>query len=163
GQGDHTVDEVGLDERRADLAYARLVAAHAAVSEDEAGCAVRREMVNEVLDPREVRVAGGRDAKRPSAVVAELLAAPVAYVERRIGEDEVGLEIRQLVGVERVALLDPGLDAADREVHLAQPPGRPVQFLAEDRDVALAATVLLDEPLALDEHPARATARVVDP
>ncbi len=47
---------------------------------------------------------------------------PVADVERRIREDVVGLGIGHLVGVEGVARLDSSLDAADGEVHLAQPP-----------------------------------------
>src|SRR4051794_22480413 len=110
--------------------------------------------MDKVLDPAKVRIASRRDTELPADVVAELLTAPVADVERRIGEDVIGLEVGQPIGVERVALIDPGLDAADREVHLTQPPSRPIQLLAEDRDVALTAAVLLDEPLALHEHAA---------
>ena len=46
--------------RLADLALARLVGRHRAVREHEARDPGRREVVDEVLDPGEVRVAGGR-------------------------------------------------------------------------------------------------------
>jgi hypothetical protein len=68
-QRDHAVDEVGLDDGLADLALARLLRRHAAVREHEAGDARRREVVEEVLHPREVGVAGGRHAVLPAHVV----------------------------------------------------------------------------------------------
>ena len=64
------------------------------------------------------------------------LAAPVGDVERRIGEDEVGLEVGVAVVVEAVAVGDLAFDAADGEVHLGEPPGGVVRLLAVDRDVA---------------------------
>jgi hypothetical protein len=60
GEGDHAVYEVGLDEGAADVAFAGLVGGHAAIGEDEAGHAVGREVVDEVLHPGEVGVAPGR-------------------------------------------------------------------------------------------------------
>lgn len=51
GERDHAVHEVGLDEGAADVAFAGLVGGHAAIGEDEAGHALRREVVDEVLDP----------------------------------------------------------------------------------------------------------------
>ena len=66
------------------------------------------------------------------------------------------------VGVEGVAVGDLGVDAANGEVHLGQPPGGVVRLLPVDRDVADAAAVRLDELLALHEHAARAAAGVVD-
>ena len=161
-QGDHAVDEVRLDDVLADLALARLVRAHRAVGEDEAGDPGRREVVDEVLDPGEVGVARRRHAVHPALVVPEQLAAPVAVVERRVGEDVVGLEVGVAVVVEGVAVGDLGVDAADGEVHLGQAPGRVVRLLAVDADVADAPGVGLDELLALDEHAAGAAARVVD-
>ena len=67
GEGDHAVHEVGLDDGLADVAFAGLVGGHAAVGEDEAGHAVGREVVDEVLHPGEVGVALGRDADTASA------------------------------------------------------------------------------------------------
>ena len=66
----------------------------------------------------------------------QALAAPVADVERRVGEDEVGLEVGVPVVVEGVAVGDLAVDAADGEVHLGQPPGGVVRLLAVDGDVA---------------------------
>jgi hypothetical protein len=91
-----------------------------------------------------------------------LVAAPVAVVERRVGEDVVGLQVGVLVVVEGVAVGDLRVDAADREVHLREAPRRVVRFLPVDRDVADLAAVRLDELLAADEHAAGAAARVVD-
>ena len=93
----------------------------------------RREVVDEVLHPGEVGVAGGRravDCQRLSSL--QQLAAPVAVVERRIGEDVVGLEVGVQVVVEGVGVRDLGVDAADGEVHLGQPPGGVVGLLAVD-------------------------------
>ena len=46
-----SVHEVGLDEGAADVAFAGLVGGHAAIGEDEAGHALRGEVVDEVLHP----------------------------------------------------------------------------------------------------------------
>ena len=54
GEGDHAVHEVSLDEGAADVAFAGLVGEHAAVGEDEAGHALRRKVVDEVLHPGRV-------------------------------------------------------------------------------------------------------------
>ena len=119
-------------------------------------------MTDEVLDPGEVGVARGRRAVDPAAVVAEQLAAPVAVVEGRIGQDVVRFQVREGVGVEAVALSDVGPDPADGQVHVGQAPGGVVGLLAVDADVAQAAPVLLDEALAAHEHAARTAAGVVD-
>ena len=87
GEGDHAVHEVGLDEGAADVAFAGLVGGHAAIGEDEAGHALRREVVDEMLHPGEVGVTLGRDAKLPAHVV--VLAEPVGVVEGRVGENVV--------------------------------------------------------------------------
>ena len=115
-----------------------------------------------MLDPGEVGVAGRRHAVDPAPVVLQEPSPPVGVVERRVGEDVVGLEVGVAVVVERVAVGDLGVDPADGEVHLGQAPGRVVRLLAVDADVADAPGVRLDEPLALDEHAAAAAAGVVD-
>jgi hypothetical protein len=117
GEGDHAVHEVGLDDGLPDLALAGLVRGHRTVGEDEAGLAGRRQVVDEVLHPGEVRVARGRRAVLPADVVGEPVAAPVAVVERRVREDVVGLQVLVQVAVERVGMLGPEvrLDPADRE------------------------------------------------
>jgi hypothetical protein len=71
-----------------------------------------------MLDPGEIGVAGRRRAKDPALVVAQQLASPIGVVERRVGQHVIGLEVAVLVVVERIAMRDLRIDAADREVHL---------------------------------------------
>ncbi len=99
------------------VAFAGLVGGHAAIGEDEAGHALRGEVVDEVLHPGEVGVALGRDAELPAHVVVP--AEPVGVVEGRVGEDVVGAEVGMEVAAEGVGVLgaEVGLDAADGEVH----------------------------------------------
>ena len=130
GQRDDAVDQIGLDDALADLALAAGVGGERAVGHDEAGHAAaaavgRGEVVDEVLNPGVVGVADGRRAVAPAHVVGQQLARPVADVERRIGEDVVGLEVGVQVAQEGVGGLraEVGLDAADGEVHVRQPPG----------------------------------------
>ena len=49
---------------------------HGAVGEHKAGGSARREVVDEVLHPREVGVAGRRDAVSPTLVLAQAATAP---------------------------------------------------------------------------------------
>src|SRR5665648_381275 len=129
-------------------------------------------MVRDVLHPREVRVSSRRDAVPPALVVPQPLATPVRDVERRVGQDEVGLEVRMLILVERVAPGDLPLDPPEGEVHVRQAPGGVVGLLPPDRDVwpavvvalhAVALRVLPQELHRLHEHAGRAAAGVVHP
>lgn len=84
-------------------------------------------MVDEVLDPGIVRVAGRWDAVLPAGIVLEPLAAPVLHVERRVGKDEVGFQVWVQVAVEAVRILgaEVALDPPDGKVHVRQfPRGR---------------------------------------
>jgi len=120
--------------------------------------------MDEVLDPGVVGVTDGRFAVDPALVAAEKLARPVADVEGRVGEDEVGLEVGVLVAEERVGrlLAEPGLDAVDGEVHVGEAPRRGVALLPEDGDVGAPAAVGLDKLFRLDEHAPAAAGRIVD-
>ena len=102
-----------------------------------------------MLNPGVVGVAQRRDAVLPALVVAQQVPRPIRNVERRIREDEVGLEVLVLVVEERVGsrLAHVGLDAADGEVHVSQLPVGRVGLLAEDGAVADTALVFLDESL----------------
>jgi hypothetical protein len=115
-----------------------------------------------VLHPCEVGVVGGRDAELPAFVVAQVFAAPVFHIERRIGKDVVRSEVGEAVVLERVALFNRAVDAADGEVHFGESPSGVVEFLPVDADVADASAVGADELLALHEHTRRAAAGVVD-
>src|SRR5688572_12724679 len=79
----------------------------------------------------------GVRAELPADVVFQQLAAPVADVERRGRQDEVGLVVAVLGLEERVgrAAGEVGLDRVDREIHAGEPPPGGVGLLAEDRDV----------------------------
>jgi hypothetical protein len=72
-----------------------------------------------VLHPGEGGVARWRCAVLPALVVTEELAAPVAHVEGRVGEDIVGLEIGVAVVVEGVAGGDLTFNVPDGEVSLS--------------------------------------------
>ena len=102
----------GFDDDAADFAFAALIRRHAAIGEDEAAHAGRREVIDEVLDPGKVGVAA-RGLKRLMSLVVLTLRAPVGrpcrftplparvvvpaepvgVIEGRIGEDEVGAQI----------------------------------------------------------------------
>ena len=124
---------------------------------------VGREVVDEVLHPGEVGVAARRQ-RRTSSARRRRLRDPVAVVERRIGEDEVGLQVGMEIALEGVGVLgaEIGFDAANGEVHLGEAPGGGVALLAVDADVAEPAAVGFDELLRLHEHAARAAAGIVD-
>lgn len=162
GEGDHAVHEIGFDEFLPDLAFAGLVGGHAAVGEDEAGHALRREVVDEVLHPGEVGVALGRDAKLPAHVV--VLPKPVGVVEGRVGEDVIGAEVGMEVAAEGVGVFgaEVGLDAAQGQVHDGEAARGGVALLAVDADVAELAAVGFDEFFRLHEHAAGAAGGVVD-
>src|SRR5262249_38735103 len=119
GKRDDALDEIGLDDRPADLALAALARAERSVCEDEARRARRREMGDDVLYPGEVRVAPGREAEREAAIAAELPSAPVPSVERRVGEDDIRDEPLVQVAAKRVGVPRPEvrLDPADGHVH----------------------------------------------
>jgi hypothetical protein len=64
--------------------------------------------------------------------------------------------------MKRIAMADLRVDAANREVHLGQTPGRVVRLLAVDGNVSQLAAVGFDELFAADEHAAGTAAGVVD-
>ncbi len=99
----------------------------------------------------------------PPRVVTQPLAAPIAHVERGISENEIGLKVGVQILVEGIGVVRPEVvvNAADREVHLGQPPGGRVGLLPVHADIADPATMAFGEFLALDEHATRATAGVV--
>ena len=110
--------------------------------------------MEDVLEPGIVGIAGRRDAVAPADILAQALAAPVGDVEGGIGEDEVGLQVREGVLVEAALVVpaDVGVDAPHGKVHPGQPPGGVVALLAVDGDVADAPAMLGDELFGLDEH-----------
>ena len=154
-------------------------AAHGAIGEEERHAALRREVMEHVLDPGEVRVAPPsrpsadhryspppprRGAVAPARVALQLRVPPFADVERRVGHHVVGSQVGVLVAGEGVGrfLAEIEVDAADGHVHRRESPSGGIALLPIDGEVAQLAAVLLDEALALDEEPAGAHGRIID-
>lgn len=164
GERDDRRHEVVLHDPPADVAFAAGLRGEGTICEHESDLAARGQVVDHVLDPCEVGVAGRRDAVFPAGIVHEFVAAPVGEVERGICEDEVGAHRGVAVLEERVGVVgaEVRLDAADSEVHLRHLPGGGVGVLTVDRDVVDAPGMALDELGGLHEHAAGAAAGVVD-
>ena len=71
------------------------------------GQPIGRQVVDHVLHPGVVGVAGGRRAVLPAHVLLQLRRAPFLHVEGRIGEDEVGLQVVVQVVEEAVGVVGP--------------------------------------------------------
>ena len=163
GQRDDAVHKVGLNDGFANLPFAGLIGGHRAVGGDEAGHAVRSKMMDDVLNPGEIGIAGGRHTVFPAHVIAQPLATPIAHVERKIGQYIIGLEVFVQVAMERVGWFGTKipLNATDGEIHPGQTPGGRIALLPKNADVADTPAVGFDKFLALDEEAACTVARVV--
>ena len=161
GQGHHAVHQPGFDHVLANLAFAAGVAVHAAVGQHNPGGAVGAEFMDEVLQPGIVGIAHRRHAVFPAGIVAQLLAAPIADVEGRIGKDKIRFQVGVAVIQEGVAQFQFGVNAANGQVHARQAQGGGVGFLPENRKVFDVALMVEHELFALHEHPAAAAAAVI--
>src|SRR5699024_4232093 len=152
------VHQIGLDDVFADVALAARLGGQGAVGQHNAHPAAGGQVVDHVLDPGKVGVAGRRHPVLPADVVLELLRAPARKVEGRIGHDVIGPQGGVEVVQEGVGgvLAQVRLDAADGKVHLGQLPGGGVGVLAVYRDVVDVTAVVLDELGRLYKHPAAA-------
>lgn len=158
------LDQMVFQQLTADIQL-RTVAAQRAVGQQESGHAVCREFRDDIQNPTVIGIARGRHViPLPARVLGQLvIGPPVFLVERRVGHDEIGLQILVLVVVERIGRLLAQItgNATDGEVHLRQFVGRIGVLLAIDGDIFPVAVVRLDELHALHEHTARTAARVV--
>lgn len=102
--------------------------------------------------------------KGDAFVATQQRARIVGDVERRIRDDEVGLEVGVLRAEEGVGGggAEVGFDAVDGEVHVCQPPRRRVGLLTEDGNVGLVAAVGFGELFGLHEHSTGTTRGIVD-
>ena len=164
GHGDYAFDEVRFDDAFADFAFATGLSAESAVRKDEPDFSAGREVVNHVFNPREVRVACGREAVLPARVFLQLFLAPVLEVEGRVRHDEVEAFVGVQVVEERVFVVfaEVRVDAADGHVHFRHFPGVGVGLLSVNTYVVAVATVVLDKLDALHEHAAGTAAGVID-
>jgi len=99
-EGNHAVHQVSLNNGAADRPFAAGVSGHGAIRQHKPGASVQGEVVDDVLHPGEVGVACGWDAITPAHIIGQQIAAPVAHVEGRIGQNGVGFEIAVQVVVE---------------------------------------------------------------
>ena len=117
-------------------------------------------------DPAVVGVARRRDfVTAPARVVGQFVrASPRFEVERRIGHDVIGFEIRVLILEEGIGgdFAQVAGDAANGQIHFGQLISRAGLLLPIDRDVFLVTAVAGDELHRLDKHAAAATTRIVD-
>ena len=95
-----SVNEKGLTY----LTLAGLVRRHGTVGKDNPRNAPGRQVVQDVLHPGEVGVAGRQNAVLPPLIVPELLATPVGCVKGRIDEYVVGPQVRVTVVSETVSV-----------------------------------------------------------
>lgn len=164
GHGDYAFDEIRFDDAFADFPFAAGLGAECAVRKDEPDFSAGRKVVNHVFDPREVRVACGREAVLPARVFLQLFLAPVLEVEGRVRHNEV----KALVGVQvvekRICVMfaEVRVDAADGHVHFCHFPGVGVGLLSVNAYVVAVTAVILYELDALHEHAAGAAAGVIN-
>src|SRR5437867_2676188 len=122
-------------------------------------------MMNEMLHPGKVGISFRWDPKLPSHIILKKLTAPIAIIERWIGEDEICPQVLVLV-IQETSLIVPfhqvRLYSSYGQIHLAQPPSCLIAFLTVNGDISDLSSVSFNEFLALDEHPSRAAARVED-
>lgn len=100
---------------------------------------------------------------QPRVLVRHPIRAPAlvplgAVVERRIGQEVVGLQRGVLVVEVRVAELDVAVNAVDEQVHPAETVGEVLGLLSVERQLA----AVLREDVRLDKHAARPAAGVED-
>src|ERR1017187_8515901 len=95
--------------------------------------------MDEMLYPGVGGVVHRRHPEFPAHVLPQIFAAPIAHVERRVGENEIGLEVGMQIRPEAVgvAWAEIGLNAANGEVHPRQFPSVVVRFLSINGDVAM--------------------------
>ena len=149
----------------ADFAFVVAFAGERALGKDDTGLSGGGKMKDEVLEPCEVGIAHGRDAVLPAGIITQLIAAPVAVVERGVGKNVVGANV--LVGVvEEGTFAVPfdlrTVDGANGEIHLGEPPCGLIAFLPEDGQVPDASLMFPHELFTLHEHAAAAAAGVHD-
>ena len=172
GEGDDAVDEVSLDDGFADVAFTGGVGGKRAVGHDKAGGAAGGEVVDEVLDPGVVGVAGGGDAVHPARVVSQAITTPIGHVEGGVGEDVIGFEVRMEVAVEGIGVFRAkvvsmprmarfilarrqvvGLDSCRRRRgRLMRPPCAWKKFLGLDEHAAGAAAGVVNAAFVGGEH-----------
>src|SRR5207248_4096289 len=120
-------------------------------------------MREEMEDPHRIRVArrerqrtGVARQTKTRVVLRDKSCAPAilafgAVVERRIGEDVIGLEAGVLVVGVGIARANVAVDAVNEKVQSTKAKRELLRFLTEEREL----TAVMREHIALHEHAAR--------
>ncbi|MNL38649.1 hypothetical protein D3C87_1608780 [compost metagenome] len=93
GQRNHHLDHIGFDHGLTNIAFSVLVRTHRTVGQDDAGAAAGLEVKQHVLQPGVVGIALRRRTVGPAWITVQASMPPVADIERRVGQDEVGAQV----------------------------------------------------------------------
>ena len=121
-------------------------------------------MPDHVLQPREVCISSRRRTILPTDIINEFIRTPAGEIEGRICHNEVCLELRVAIVKERVRikLAEVGFNTANGKIHLRHLPCGRVGVLTKDGNLVDVAAMIFDELCGLNEHTARAAARVIN-
>ena len=121
-------------------------------------------MPDHVLQPRKVGVASGRRTILPTDIINEFIRAPAGKIERRIRHNKIRLELKVTVVEERVRieLAEVSFNTTNGKIHLRHLPCGRVGVLTKDGNLIDVAAMIFDELCGLNEHTARAAARVIN-
>ncbi len=123
-------------------------------------------MIEKMLNPGIVGIPCRRDTKFPAAIFSQKFSRPIAHIERRSRNDEIGFEVFVRI-IEEGAFVVPfdlrAVDSPDREIYLGKAPDSLIAFLPVNRNVVHLSLMSGNELFRLDKHSARTTARVKDP
>ena len=120
-------------------------------------------MIEEVLDPGVVGVAGRRNAVLPASVCAQQLTGPIAVVKGGIGDYVIGFQVLMAVVQKRAFVIPEHLrtvNTPDRQIHPGQTPGGLVAFLPVNGNVVYPSLMVGHKLFRLHKHAAGAAAGV---
>ena len=121
-------------------------------------------MPDHVLQPREVCISSRRRTILPTDIINEFIRTPAGEIEGRIRHNEVCLELRVAIVKKRVRikLAEVGFNTANGKIHLRHLPCGRVGVLTKNGNLVDVAAMIFDELCGLNEHTARAAARVIN-
>ena len=151
-----TFDQIVLNNALADFAFAAALSRKCAVSKHKTDLAVRGKVMNHVLNPSVVGVAGRRKTILPTHIIGQLLLIPRVIVERRIGKNKVRFQSGVKVIRECVCLIsaEVGVNTTNSHIDLCHLPSVSICFLTVNSNSSTVAGMSLNKLCALNEHTA---------
>ena len=127
----NTFDQIILNNALADFSLTAGLGGKSTISKHEANLSMRGKVMNHVLNPCVVGVAGGRKTILPTHIIGQLLLIPRMIVERRIGKNKVCFQRGVKVIRECVCLIsaEVGVDTTNSHIDLCHLPGVGICFL----------------------------------